>query len=126
MLWQWINLHNARFKTQLEKPHLGDVIAGVQRLREVFGSHKTAGKERGATGNSPLQTTPKKQDIEFLVVTNIHNKKIENSEADHKKDDLEEQQEKQQKEEQDDEEIQQAVGKEKKQFKMKQLRKRIS
>ena len=62
---------------------------------------------------APANNHKKQQDIEVLVVTNIHNKKIENSVADHKKDDLQEQQEKQQREEQDDEEIQQEVGKEK-------------
>ena len=52
----------------------------------------------------------KKQDMKVLV-TNIHSKKIENTESDHKRDDLEEHQEKQQKEDQYDEEIQPEVRK---------------
>ena len=59
---------------------------------------------------SPADSPQKKQDMGVLV-TNIHSKKIENTESDHKRDDIEEHQEKQLKEYQDDEKIQQEVRK---------------
>ena len=56
---------------------------------------------------SSSERLQKIEDNEVLVVANVHNKSVENTEGDHKRDDLEEHQEKHQKKDQDDEEIQQ-------------------